>query len=75
MKEERRGGGSELGSDLDLDPDPRKILWIRQNNTDPSDPDPQNCFSRLGSKRPSLAIANRSCRTVGGTWDSTAERI
>ena len=46
MKEEGRGGGSELGSDLDLDPDPWKILWIRirQNDTDPLDPDPQHCF-------------------------------
>ena len=35
MKEEGRGGGSELGSDLDLDP--WKILWIRirQNDADP----------------------------------------
>ena len=43
MKEEGRGGGSELGSDLDLDPDPWKILWIqirlRQNDEDPLDPD------------------------------------
>ena len=31
VKEEGRGGGSELGSDLDLDldPDPWTILWIR----------------------------------------------
>ena len=47
MKEE--GSGGELGSDLDLDPDPWKILWIRigQNYTDPldPDPDPQHCFS------------------------------
>ena len=44
MKEEWRGGGSEIGSDLDLDPDPWKILWIRiwQNDTDPLDPDPQH---------------------------------
>ena len=46
MKEEGRGGGSELGSDLD--PDPWKILWIRlhQNRTDPLDPDPDpyHCF-------------------------------
>ena len=30
VKEEWRGGGSELGSDLDLDsdPDPWKIFWI-----------------------------------------------
>ena len=45
------GGGSELGSDLDLylAPDPWKILWIRiwirQNDADPLDPDrhPQHC--------------------------------
>ena len=46
MKEEWRGGRSELCSDLDLDPDPDpwKILWIRiqQNEADPSDPDPQH---------------------------------
>ena len=38
-KEERKGGG--LISDLDLDPDPWKILWIRirQNDADPLDPD------------------------------------
>ena len=42
MKEEGRGGGSKLGSDLDLDP--WKILWIRirQNDADPLDPDPQH---------------------------------
>ena len=38
MKEEGRGGGSELGSDLD--PDPWKTLWIRQHDADPLDPDP-----------------------------------
>ena len=45
VKDEGRGGGSELGSDLDLDPDPEpwKILWIgmgiqiRQNDADPLD--------------------------------------
>ena len=41
-------GGSELGSDLDPDPDPWKILWIRlhQNRMDPLDPDPDpyHCF-------------------------------
>ena len=44
VKEE--GSGGELGSDLDLDPDPWKILWIRirQNDADPLDPDPQHCF-------------------------------
>ena len=43
MKEEGRGGVSELGSDLD--PDPWKILliWIQQNDVDPLDPDPQHC--------------------------------
>ena len=48
VKEEGRGGGSELGSDLDSDPDPWKILWIRirnrQNGADPLDPDPQHCL-------------------------------
>ena len=46
MKEEGRGGGSELGYDLDLDPDPCpwKILWIRirQNAEDALDLDPQH---------------------------------
>ena len=39
VKEE--GSGGELGSDLDLDPDPWKILWIRirQNDADPLDLD------------------------------------
>ena len=37
MKEESRGGGSELGSDPDLDPD-------QANYADPLDPDPQYCF-------------------------------
>ena len=54
VKEEGRGGGSELSSDLDLDPDPDldpwKILWIRirQNDADPlvPDPDPQHCYNR-----------------------------
>ena len=44
VKEE--GNGGELGSDLDLDP--WKILWIRQNDADPLDPDPQHwleCYS------------------------------
>ena len=32
------------GTDLDLDPVPWKILWIRirQNDADPMDPDPQH---------------------------------
>ena len=44
MKEEGRSGGTELGSDLDLNPDqdPWKMLWfriwIRQNDVDPLDP-------------------------------------
>ena len=46
MKEEGRGGGSQLGSDLDLDLvlDPWKILLIRipQNYSDPLDPDTQH---------------------------------
>ena len=48
VKEEGRGGGSELGSDLDLDPDLWKISWIRirQNDADPLDPDldPQHWY-------------------------------
>ena len=28
VKEKGRGGGSELSSYLDLDPDPWKILWF-----------------------------------------------
>ena len=51
VTEEGRGGGSELG--LDLDPDPWKILWIRiwQNDANPLDPDqdPQHyCKGRVG---------------------------
>ena len=67
MKEEGRGSGSELGSDLDLNPDPWKILWIRirQNDAYPLDPDPDNqlCFKLyigtrvfLGALSPSLFI-------------------
>ena len=50
MKEEGSGGRGELGSDLELDPDPWKLLWIRiqirQNDADPlePDPDPQHWF-------------------------------
>ena len=45
MKEEGKVGGSEQGSDLDLDPDSWKMLWIWiwQNDADPLDPDPQHC--------------------------------
>ena len=45
VKEE---GSSELGSDLDLDQDPWKILWIRirLNDADPLDQDPQQYKSR-----------------------------
>ena len=49
MKEE--GNGGELGSDLDLerDPDPWKILWIRirQNAGDPLDLDLQHCLEQM----------------------------
>ena len=63
MREEGRGGGTQLGSelgsdqDLDPDPDPWKILWIRsrQNDADPLDPDPQNCFLCLCARFPALA--------------------
>ena len=36
--------------DLDPDPDPWKILWIRirQNDADPLDPDPQHCCTLIG---------------------------
>ena len=45
VKEEGRGNGSDLGFDLDLDPDPWKILWIRMMLiADPLDPDPQHCY-------------------------------
>ena len=50
MKDEWRGGGSEIGSDLDLDPDPWKILWIRQNYADPCHPDPQHCLGQKNLK-------------------------
>ena len=45
MREDGRGGGSEIGSDLDRDPDPSKMLLIRsrQNKADPSELDPQHC--------------------------------
>ena len=44
VKEDRRGGGSVLGSDLIW-----KILWIRirQNDADPVDPDPQHCLKSV----------------------------
>ena len=51
MRKYVRGGGgcerfSHLSLDLVSDPDLWKILWIRirQNDADPSDPDPQHCF-------------------------------
>ena len=46
VKEEGSDGGNELGSNLDLDPDPWEILWIRirLNDSDPLDPDPQLCL-------------------------------
>ena len=55
VKEE--GTGGKLGSYLDLDPDPWKILWIRirQNDADPLDPDPQHCFQLL----PFIIICSR----------------
>ena len=47
MKEEGKSGGSEQGSDLDLDADPWKMLWIWfwQNDADPLDPNPQHCYA------------------------------
>ena len=38
VKEEGRSGGSELGSDLDLDPKKKLQIPIRQNDADPLDP-------------------------------------
>ena len=46
VRQEGRGGGSELGFDLDLDPDPWKILWIRIRQND-ADPNPQHCSDEL----------------------------
>ena len=62
MKEEGRGGGSELGSDLDLDP--WKILWIRirQNDANPLDPDLQHCMLYTVEIR--VAYENLSQSTV-----------
>ena len=53
MKEEGNGGGSELGSDLDLDPDTWKILWIRiwQSYADHLDPDPQHWSKGEGAAK------------------------
>ena len=47
VREDWRGGGSELGSHQDL----WKILWIRirQNDADPLGPDPQHCFIDISS--------------------------
>ena len=61
MKGEGRVGGSELGSDLNLDPDPWKTLWIRirQNDADPLDPDPQNCLRVFSSGINFLLNASR----------------
>ena len=62
MKEEGRGGVSELGSDLD--PDPWKILliWIQQNDADPLDPDPQHCFTYC------ILIISESCHRTEGVF-------
>ena len=68
MKEEGKGGGSELGSDLDPDPDPGldpwKILWIRirQNDANPLDPDLQHCM--LYTVEIMVAYENLSQSTV-----------
>ena len=72
MSDEGRGGGSELVSDLSLDldlyldrdPESCKILWIwiRPNDADPLDPDPQHCLHPPGENRdhtlPSYSSAN-----------------
>ena len=44
------GRGDGLGSDLDLDPDPWEILWIRirQNDSDPLDADSEHCKNQHG---------------------------
>ena len=64
MKEEERGGGSELGSDLD--PDPWKILWIRINEADHLDPDPQHRYKvsiGLGQNPYVVKQWRKSCST------------
>ena len=40
------GRGSGLGSDLNLDLDPWKILWIRKIDADPVDPDLQHWYTK-----------------------------
>ena len=74
MKEEGRGGGSELGSDLDLDPGTRSklfiILWIRirQIDTDPLDSDPQywSILHSTYTKKPmNDSIKRRHCKFAG----------
>ena len=49
VKEKWRGGGSEVGSDLD--PDQLKMFWIRQNDADHLDPDPQYCMRGINGRR------------------------
>ena len=61
VNEEGRGGGSELGSDLDLDPGPDlwKILRIpiRLNYADPLDPDPQHWMRDITGMGERMEIA------------------
>ena len=53
VSEEGMNGGSELGSDLNLDLDSVSDLWkllwiwIRQNDADHLDPDPQHCLKQI----------------------------
>ena len=39
LRDSVKESGGEVGSDLD----PWKLLWIRQNDADPVDLDPQHC--------------------------------
>ena len=70
VKEEERGGGSELGSDLDLDPVPWKTLWIRfwQNNADPLDPDPQHWGRKSRDTLPENSLDSDPDSGSSGSW-------
>ena len=60
VREER----SEPG--LDMDPDPWKMFWIRPNDTDPLDPDPQHCSKCLQNRRAIifLSVVKENTQTV-----------
>ena len=49
MKEEGRGGGSELGSDLDLDPAQSSMENIKNMDLAKLDLDPEDCFRSICS--------------------------